>query len=297
MSLRLHRNWIILAIALLVGAAAAMTATRYLDDRVADIERRVEQKTARAVVAKESLSAGERIDHERVAVREVPVEWLHSGAISPEQFDRAAGSALAFPAQRGEPLMWSQLEGRSAPALSARLAPGRRAVTLSVDEVSSIAGMLEPGDKVDLLLTVRRDRDNLTLPLIQGVSVLAAGARTVVAGAPEGGERRYTTITLDASAEEGQRIIAARTVGTITAMLRGPGDHGVLATVRPDALALLGLEQRPADSRPSVPVIYGGRGGQLVLAQPLDGLVPYEAQGGRPSPPLPNSGRLTPSGP
>ena len=42
---------------------------------------------------------------------------------------------------------------------------------------------------VDLLLTVRRDRDNLTLPLIQGVSVLAAGARTVVAGAPEGGER------------------------------------------------------------------------------------------------------------
>ena len=263
MPFRLHRNWIILAVALVVGVGAALTAMRYLDDRVADIERRVEQKTARAVVAKESMSAGERLEHDRLAVRDVPVEWLHSGAISPEQVDRVAGSTLAFPAQRGEPLLWSQLEGERARTLSARLANGRRAVTLSVDEISSIAGMLEPGDTVDLLLTVRRNQDNLTLPLLQGVSVLAAGARTVAAASHDVGERRYTTITLDTSAEEGQRIVAARTVGTITAMLRGSGDRGRLPAVRRDALALLGLDEPVASERHPVPVIYGGGGGQL----------------------------------
>lgn len=276
MSLRFHRNWIILVIALLVGSAAAVTAMRYLDDRVADIERRVEQKTARAVVAKESLPAGERLDHDRVAVRDVPVEWLHSGAITPEQFDRAAGSMLAFPAQRGEPLLWSQLEGKRAAAFSARLAPGRRGVTLAVDEISSMSGMLEPGDTIDLLLTVKRGDGTLSLPLLQNVGVLATGARTTVSGEREDGERGYATITLEASIEDGQRIVAARSIGTITALLRAPGDRGTVPTLHRDALALLGLgEQRSGNTR-AVPVIYGGAGNRLLETARL----PVHAPGG-----------------
>ena len=258
--MRLHRNWVILAAALVIGAGAALTAMRYLDDRVADIERRVEQRTARAVVAKEDMGAGEAIDHARVAVRDIPVEWLHSSAISPEQFDRAAGAVLGFPARRGEPLLWSQLQDRRPPTLSARLAPGRRAVTLSVDEISSIAGLLEPGDVVDLLLTVRRNQENLSVLLLQDVAVLAAGARTVAAVGQEGAERRYSTVTLEASAEEAQRIVAGRTVGTITAVLRGPGDRAKLPPLHRDALALLGLEKPLMRTAPPVPVIYGGNG-------------------------------------
>lgn len=264
--MRLHRNWLILAAALVIGAGAALTAMRYLDDRVADIERRVEQRTARAVVAKEDMAAGEALDHGRVAVREVPVEWLHSSAISPEQFDRAAGAVLGFPARRGEPLLWSQLQDRRPPTLSARLAPGRRAVTLAVDEISSIAGLLEPGDVVDLLLTVRRNQENLSVLLLQDVGVLAAGARTVAAAGHEGAERRYSTVTLDASAEEAQRIVAARTVGTITAVLRGQGDRAKLPPLRRDAFALLGLEQPLMRTAPPVPVIYGGNGAAAMPA-------------------------------
>ncbi|MBN8441746.1 MAG: Flp pilus assembly protein CpaB [Thauera sp.] len=260
---RPHRTLITLGIAVVFGLSAALFATRYLDDRVADIQRRGEQKSARAVVAKEDLPAGERIDHERVAVREVPADWLHSDAITPDQFDRVAGSTLSFPARRGEPLLWSQLADKRAASLSARLLPGRRAVTLAVDEISSISGLLEPGDTIDLMLNVRRNDRNLTLPLVQGITVLATGKRTANDAGRDAGPDGFATITLDASAADGERIVAARTIGSITALLRAPGDIARQVSRPHDALSMLGLDKPTAEKERRVPVIYGGTGSVL----------------------------------
>lgn len=263
MSAKPHRTLITLGIAVAFGIAAAMFATRYLDDRIADVERRNEQKTARAVVTKDDLPAGERIDHERVAVREVPVDWLHSGAITPDQFDRVAGSSLSYPARRGEPLLWSQLADKRAASLAARLQPGRRAVTLAVDEISSISGLLEPGDMIDLMLTVRRNDRNLTLPVVQGISVLAAGMRTAPHDHRAPRTDSFATITLDASASDAERIVAARTIGSLTALLRAPSDIGRQAALPQDALSMFGFDKPRAQTAQRVPVIYGGTGGVL----------------------------------
>ena len=59
-----------------------------------------------------------------------------------------AGEVAAGPAAAGEPILWAQLEGRRAPTFSARLQSGQRAVTVPVDEISSLSGMVEPGDRI-----------------------------------------------------------------------------------------------------------------------------------------------------
>ena len=62
-----------------------------------------------------------------VAVREVPVEWLHR-ARSPRSSSSARQARARQPARGGEPLVWSQLvKSGDPPPLSAQLAPGRRA--------------------------------------------------------------------------------------------------------------------------------------------------------------------------
>lgn len=278
LKLALNRNWITLAVAGMLGLAAAWLAMRHVEQRVADIEQQARQPMAHAVVAREALAAGAKLTHDNVAVREVPREWLHSAAITPEQFDRAAGAALAFPARGGEPLLWTQLEGERAARFSARLAPGRRAVTVPVDQLSGFSGLLEPGDVLDLVLDVAKDGRRYSMPLLQDVRVIATGAR---AGGAEPCGPDFTTITLDLDPEQAARLLAARSVGSLGALLRAPGDRSRAAIGRGDAFALLGLGDPPPP--PTVPVIYGGRGGPIAegagllppghFAQALSGLL------------------------
>ena len=256
---RVPRNLIILAVASLFGLGAAWLAARYLEERATEIELRQQGQMGHAVVAKTDLAVGTPLTRDLVAVREVPVEWLHSSAITPEQFERAAGAVLAQPARGGEPLVWSQLEERRPATLSAQLAPGRRATTIPVDETSSLSGLLRPGDRIDLLATVQRDHHHLTLPLLQGVRVLATGSRTRPgeddgAGDLLGGS--FGTLTLDLSEEEATRLVAARALARLTAVLRHPRDTSTAPLQRTDALALLGLA--PPAREAGVPVIYGG---------------------------------------
>lgn len=278
MAYRINKNWIFLIVALVVGGLAAVGARSYLSSQMAEIDARENNKAmVEIVVAKIDLEKGSVIAAENLAARKVPMEWAHSGAITPEQFGRAEGSALAYPARAGEPLIWAQLEGQRAPTFSARLAQGRRAVTVPVDEISSLSGMVEPGDLIDVVVSVKKDSRSFTFTLLQGVTVLATGTRASQQDSdPEGRARQFTTITLDTTPDDARRVIAAREVGRVTALLRAPGDAREVSRDRSDALALLGLTGY-AGTGSSVPVIYGG--GPIAEGQHMGSRQPAETLG------------------
>lgn len=262
--LKIQRSWLVFAVAGMLGIGAALLAMRYLDQRVAEIEAHGKQALRKVVVAKQDLQKGAALTPETVAVREVPAEWAHSGAITPAQFDRAANAVLAYPAMKGEPILWAQLEGEKAPSFSARLTQGRRAITVPVDEVSSLSGMLQPGDLIDIVVNVRKDNRNITFALLQRVTVLAAGNRVTPGPEADGTRTRsFTTVTLETTPEDAQRIIAAREVGKITALLRAPDDLSEISRSKRDAFALLGLSDQAIETNGGVPVIYGGAGHKL----------------------------------
>lgn len=260
MAYKINKNWIVLLAALGVGGLAAFGAKNYLSGQMAEIEAREKNKAmVQVVVAKSDLPKGSPLTAETVAVRAIPKEWVHSGAITPEQFGRTEGSLLAYPAQAGEPVIWAQLEGQRAPTFSARLTAGRRAVTVPVDEISSLSGMVEPGDLIDIVVSIKHDKQNFTFTLLQSVAVLATGTKSSQQEKdPEGRGRSFTTITLDTSPEDAKRVIAAREVGRITALLRAPNDNGNISKARSEALTLLGLATGLGSTGSSVPVIYGG---------------------------------------
>jgi pilus assembly protein CpaB len=258
MALNLNKNWMILVAAIAVGAIAAFGAKNYINNRVADIEARDKNKaTVKVVVAKEMLEKGIPLTAKNMAVREIPKEWVHSNAITPDQFSRVEGTKLAYPAQAGEPVIWSQLEGESIPSFSSMLIAGRRAVTVPVDEISSLSGMVAPGDLIDIVVSTQKDSKNYTFTLLQSVKVLATGTQiSNDKKDAQGNAMTYNTITLDTLPDDAKRIIAAREVGKITALLRSPGDESSVSMSRSDAAALLGLSGYKGVS--SVPVIYGG---------------------------------------
>jgi pilus assembly protein CpaB len=276
--MQVNKNWIVLGVALVVGGAAAFGINRYIKKQVDDLEAKEKGKaTVEVVVAKADLPKGSSLSAETVSIRKIPREWAHSNAISPEQFGRAENTKLATPAGRGEPILWAQLEGQKAPSFSARIAPGRRAITVPVDEISSISGMVIPGDMIDLMVNVKKDRSSVMFALMQSVQVLATGTQSTQTTNAEGGKenRTYTTITLDASPEEAKRILAARDVGKVTALLRAPGDKGVISSAQSDPYTLLGIRNQIPVAQSSVPVIYGG--GPIANVASFNGAAPVSA--------------------
>lgn len=280
---RLDPRWWMLGAAIAVGLLAAWLAQRHLESLIAAIEARAARPMTAVVVAAEDLVAGSRIAVERVAVRDIPAEWVSSEAVLPQDFDYVQGAMLSRLVRRGEPILHGHIEQPRQQPFSAQLAAGRRAITIPVDEISSLSGMLEPGDFIDLYVSFEHRRRRVTVPLLQNVRVLATGRQHEAGDALADGHRRgYATVTLDASPEEAVKLVAARQQGSISAMLR----HGLdgQAPAQPaggDLASLLGLGESEPQAPRDIPVIFGDRGPAVIPG--LDGATAVRADDGVPS--------------
>jgi pilus assembly protein CpaB len=256
------KTWLVLGVALLIGLLAAWGAQSYLQNEMAQLSQRSRGGEVQVVVATSDLPKGTTISSANVAVRSIPTEYAHSGAVSPEQFSRVDGQAIGHSVKTGEMLMWALMENKRAPSFSARLEPGRRAITVPVDEINSISGLLEPGDRIDLLVTLEHKGEKMTVPLLQKVTVMATGQRVV--DDPKGGEQRlYSTVTLDTTPDNAQTVVLARERGRLTAMLRHPQDESALRRSSVDVLALLNATPKITSNARVVPVLFGNRTGSF----------------------------------
>lgn len=267
---RIEKKWGMLAIALMAGLTAAWLSQRHVQARIDQVEARARKPQIAVLVAAEDLPLGARLTQESIAVREMPGEWTSESALTPEHAESVLNASLSHPVRRGEPILWAHLEAPKTRSLADRLVPGRRAVTLPVDDMSSVSGLLQPGDLIDLYVSFDLRGKPVTVPLLQGMKVLATGRQvdaengsSMRSSAAESG-RSFSTVTLDASPEEAVKLIAARQNGTVTAMLRGATESQPASSAYLGDLGkLLGLNASPPERAPpkrmQVPIIYGDR--------------------------------------
>ncbi|MBW4092395.1 MAG: Flp pilus assembly protein CpaB [Proteobacteria bacterium] len=112
--------------------------------------------------------------------------------------------------------------------LAAVLKPGMRAITVGVDLVSGTAGLIWPGDRVDLILTqatadpaVPPDRRVSAETVLADVRVIAIDQR-LVEGAKPGSPAGHAvhTVTLEVTAEEAERVAVATRLGRLSLSVR-----------------------------------------------------------------------------
>lgn len=239
--------WWIVPVALICGALAFWGSQRHLSERAAAVEQRWKQRYApvTVIVAARDLSAGRVLRESDLARREVPSAFVPGGALSESSKARVLGQQLLFPLRAGDALVDSHLAGRAGAALSARLQAGTRAVTVPVDEVSSQAGLVRPGDRIDLMLAEERTeldgRCVVVRPLLEAVTVLATGQTQRALPTPglaDGGafdgaisDAAYSTITLDVTPEQGQLLAVGLRIGELVPLLRPEADEARTPTV------------------------------------------------------------------
>jgi len=270
-----NRTLVLLLVAGAFGALAVGGARGYIAERIATERERLNPPRAmvEVVVAKADLPPGSTVGPDTMAVRSMPAEFAPGGSMRPDDFAQVEGMRLSQPMRSGEPLLPAAIEQPYDGNFSNRIRHGIRAMTIQVDEVNAVSGMLQPGDRIDLLFTVRppavpgaAPADEVTAPLMQDLAVLATGSQITPSGDPSGGRRQFTAITVEVAPEQAQRLIVAQRSGRLTATLRNPEDRAPVAASALDVSTLLGIRRTPpvAVRKPSGPeLIVGGNGGPL----------------------------------
>jgi len=126
-----------------------------------------------------------------------------------------------------------------------------------VDDISSQAGWLQPGNRLDIYLTLERNGQRTHLLLLKSSLILTVGQRADQQ--EEGGPVSYSTVTLDVSQQEALRLIAAREAGVLSAILQNdPDQTSTPVSIPRDIEVALGLvAPPPVVRRRTVPVMYG----------------------------------------
>ncbi len=252
-----------------LGLAGMFYSRTYIENKVDFYKNQLEktEEMVNVVVPGRQLLQGESIRQADLLIRPIPVAYVDSNSILQSNFTDALGQHLAFDVDEGKPLLWAHLEGGRSRTFSGLVPEGARALTVRVDEINSISGFLQPGDRIDLLMTHGLGTDNSVFPLIQNLNVIATGLQTRVdKNSVGGGKRSFTTITVNVSPDDAQKITLAQKMGKLTAVLRNPDD---LEPVSPLPMTAAGLLNKKKPKRkapvkkqkpkaPTIEYIVGG---------------------------------------
>lgn len=202
-----RRTLIVLA-AVVIGALAAFVLFSYVngvEDRAYDSARRVEVFVVRQDVPR-GLPGEQALAEDYIAKDEIPQEFRPSTAFTSANVDGINGLVASTDLSAGSVVV----EGNFVPAEEAfvsssqQIEEGRVAITISVDEVRGVAGLVVPGDRVNMIVNDPAIATNLDDPnaattagkivLYQNVEVLAVGSslRPDLGQAPPEGEEAVT---------------------------------------------------------------------------------------------------------
>jgi Flp pilus assembly protein CpaB len=139
------------------GIVAAILSVVYLKSREAEIRASIkgkEQELVAVVVANQDLQKGQKIEPGLFAARNIPSTYVHPNAISPGNIEKYLGRFLVEDLSRGKPLLTNFMDETYPVDFSDLIAQGRRAITIQVDEVQSISGLIRPGNKIDIYVNI-----------------------------------------------------------------------------------------------------------------------------------------------
>lgn len=261
----------LLVLALITGLAAAVYAASW-------VAQRGNIASTKVVVAAVDIELGSKINPQMLTTSDWPNGSLPTGTFKDmkELQDRVVRTGV----MRGEPILERKLSpvGTSG-GLSAVIAEGKRAMTVRVNDVVGVAGFALPGNYVDVMVNSHREGKGedmqVSMTVLEQVLVLAVAQE---ASRDETKPKVVSAVTLELSPTDAEKLDLARSVGTLSLVLRNQLDKKSVATNGITRAELLGLKPPPViqtvaapqPARPARPVraVMGGPAAPMVLKVP-----------------------------
>lgn len=194
------------------------------------------------VVARQDILENVQINEDMVQEETVPKKFVQPGAIT--KLVLATGQVTVAPIRKGEQVTNTKLVsfGRES-GLAVKIPQGKRAVSIAVDDVSGVAGLIKPNNFIDVLATFdfgnETNAKTYTFTILEGILVLAVaddlGAGIMENTAAKKGEKgllgaaslsalgdgmKKKAVTLALIPSDAQKLVLAQETGAITLSLR-----------------------------------------------------------------------------
>lgn len=216
-----RQTLIALAVAIFLGLAAVFLANSFLSKSEAQNDARATTKVAVAAVP---LDYGTDLTADNVRFVDFPSTSVPPGAFTNATQLLPAGKrrVVLMRMAVNEPILSSKVTGEGQNASIAALLPdGMRAASVRINDVSGVAGFIQPNDSVDVLIT--RSAPNgqqITDVLLQNTRVIAMGQDAQRA---DGQPVVAATATLEVDPLAAQKLALAQQIGSLSLVLRKPG--------------------------------------------------------------------------
>ena len=192
-------------------------------------------ETVQVAVAAADLARGTQLTADHVRLCDWPKSLVPKGAVL--KLEEAVGRVTGGQILAGEPVLQQKLTSKQAGGGLAALIPvGMRAYTIQASRVASnVAGFILPGNRVDVLLNLRGNRDDetgggSTTTLLQAVEVLAVDQRLEAPEENKVNPRETSSVTLLVSPAQAALLDLGQNMGQMTLSLRNPEDAAEAAT-------------------------------------------------------------------
>jgi pilus assembly protein CpaB len=213
------RSKIILVMALLMGLVTTVLFFNYM--KKFDQVKAADESVVTVVAAKLAIKANTKITPELLQTIQIPAAHVLPQAV--RNSTDAAGKIAVMDMAPGEILLSHHLKNQEEEALfvSKKVQEGYRAVTVGVNLVQSVSNLIEPGDYVDVVLTLTdKQLDRVISTTInENLRVLAIGRRMVEAKS-DTPYAEFSTVTLEVKPEDAVKIVNADERGNINLLLR-----------------------------------------------------------------------------
>ena len=272
LTLKSLKGALMLLFSLGAGGAGVYFTQEYIEGEVALLTVNTDDEAlmVSVVVPNRTLIRGEVVTDADLAIRQFPEQYVDANSVKPGNYEMALGQRMDFDIGEGSPLLWAHLAGGATPTFSGKVEQGLRAMTVRVDDINSISGFLQPGDRVDLLMSYGSGTEQRILPLMEHLDVIATGLQTEADKQADAIPRSFSTITVHVTPAQAQKLTLAQQVGTLTAILRNPEDKGelsdpplslaqLLADSEGDAKSLPVKRPRRIAKAPAIQYIIGGQ--------------------------------------
>lgn len=245
------QRFVMLVIGIVLAVIAIFMVKSYLDQQRQTMEQDLKKKLAatrqaaaqtaqaQVLVARKNLTKGSLIEPDVLEIAVIPAQYLEPQAAT--SFDKIEGMIVFTDIPKGSQITLNKLiYPRQSGGLSDVTPPGKRAMTIFVDNAASLAGMIKPGDYVDVIAVLtmptytvagKKEMETKVVPLFQNVQILAVGQETsaLKTSTYRKGERQESSsfITLALSAQEANLIAFVQEQGKIRLILRSAADSRI----------------------------------------------------------------------
>jgi pilus assembly protein CpaB len=227
------RALVMIALSLVAGVIAVGLAARWVGQQA-------DENTTKVVVAARDLNMGVPVNAPMLQVIAWPVGALPEGSFS--DVTKLEGRVVLSPVYKGEPI----LEPKLAPVgtkggLPSMIQGGKRAISVKVNEVVGVAGFALPGSFVDVMVNTLDNKDKAISRIVLNRILVLAVAQE--ANRDETKPKVVNAVTLEVTPDEAEKIDLARSVGTLSLVLRNPIDKIAIETTGARRDDLLSKEQ------------------------------------------------------